>query len=79
MLIGSNLGLVLWLTQKLCTLFGVQGLAAVALIGAVLNLAFTSLTSTLGLGEDQTGLAVAALAGAGAAVIYRLLAGRRTA
>ncbi len=78
LLIGSNLGVALWLTHMIAGLFGVRSLPAVALIGAVLNLALILLTSTLEVGEGP-GLVVAALSGAGAAVFYRLMAGRRVA
>jgi hypothetical protein len=74
--IGSNLGMALWLSHKIAAALGVRGLAATALIGAFLNLAFAVATSALGFGDDPAP-AVAALSGAGAAVFYRLLAGRR--
>jgi hypothetical protein len=77
--IASNLAANLWLAQKLCGWTRLPGFAAFALTGALLGLAMSFVTARLGLGENELGYGVDALSGAGAALLYRLLSGRKAA
>ncbi len=74
-IIASNLGLNLWLSHKFCALARWRGLPAFTLTGAAMSAAIAFLTAIVGLGEFEIGYAMEALSGAGAAFLYRLLAG----
>ncbi len=73
---GSNLSANLWLTQKFCAWARRPGLPAFALTGAALGVGVPFVTEQLGFGETELGFGMEALSGAGAALLYRLLAGR---
>jgi hypothetical protein len=75
---GANLAANLWMTQKFCALARLPGFVAFALTGALLGLGVSFVTARLGLGETAPDDAIDALAGASAALLYRLLAGRNT-
>ncbi|WP_294532099.1 hypothetical protein [uncultured Rhodoblastus sp.] len=76
--VGSNLAANLWLTQKFCALARLHGFAAFALTGALLGLGLSFAAARIGLGDTELGYEVDALSGAGAALLYRLLAGRQS-
>jgi hypothetical protein len=75
--LASNLSATLWTTQKFCALARLPYFAAFALTGALLGLGLSFVTARLGLGETETGYGIDAVSGAGAALLYRLLAGRK--
>jgi hypothetical protein len=77
--LGSNLAANLWLTHKFCGWSRLHGFAAFALSGALLGVGMSLITARLGLGETELGYGVDAASGAGAALLYRLLAGRKAA
>ncbi len=72
---GSNLAANLWLTQKFCGWVGRPSLWAFALAGAALGVGVSFITEQLGFGETELGYGLEAVSGAGAALLYRLLAG----
>jgi hypothetical protein len=73
--LAANLAGNLWLTQKIGALARQPGLAAFALTGALLGLGLSFAAARLGLGHTELGYEMDALSGAGAALLYRLLAG----
>ncbi|MCI4677238.1 hypothetical protein K9U39_13320 [Rhodoblastus acidophilus] len=76
--IGANLGVSLWLTRMICARRKWSSLAALFLVGAAISGVFAVASAALGFGDGAISPAVAALAGGGAAALYRLVAGRRS-
>jgi len=75
--ISANLAASLWLTRMICAAFKWSALPAFAALGGGASLGLAVAAATLGLG-DEISPPTAALAGAGAAALYRLIAGRRS-
>jgi hypothetical protein len=75
--LASNLAANLWLAQKICGWTRLQSFIAFAVTGALIGLGMSLVTAQLGLGETELGFWIDALSGAGAALLYRLLAGRK--
>jgi hypothetical protein len=76
---GSNLAANLWLTQKFCAWVRLSSPWAFAATGAVLGVGVSFVTEQLGFGATELGYGMEAVSGAGAALLYHLLAGRKPA
>ena len=74
-----NLAANLWLTRKFCFWFGWFGVPAFVATSALLSVVVATTTGFIGLGDTEIGYFAEAASGAGAGLLYRLLAGRARA
>lgn len=75
--VSSQLATNLWLTNKFCTRMRMGGIGTFAMAGAWIGAGLAFLTQLVGLGAPDMSYLLLAASGAGAAALYRLLAGRR--
>ncbi len=75
--VSTQLATNLWLTNKFCAWMRLGGIGAFAMAGAWIGAGLAFLTQLVGFGAPDMSYTLLACSGAGAAALYRLLAGRR--